>query len=162
MSTPTYWKPPHINKVYEAITAIADKRIVQEPDAPHKAKCYSSSGNKFYEIELDPTTLAMMSNDNSAYYTDSLSYPMIALLMLNGHLERSSFLEEALSGIYWKDINQKYKNDYDRSIEHVLTELKEKGVDTTKVEEQIAEIYEKVIEMKIEHLGKKETPPSGY
>ncbi len=162
MSTPTYWKTPHINKVYEAITAIADKRIVQEPDDPHKAKCYSSSGNKFYEIELDPSKLAMMSNDNSAYYTDSLSYPMIALLMLNGYLERSTYLEEVLSGIYWKDINQKYNNDYDRSIQHVLAELKEKGIDTAKVEEEISEIYEKVIEMKVELLGEKKRPPTGY
>ena len=59
------WKKPRISKIYEALTAIADGRI--ELVSENKARCYSSSKGKFYEIEYDPETDSIMSNDNTAY-----------------------------------------------------------------------------------------------
>ena len=85
------WKKAHISKIYEALTAIADGRI--ELISTNKARCFSSSKGKFYEVEFDPQTNGIMSNDNTAYYTDSVSYPMIALLMLKGKITYDQIYE---------------------------------------------------------------------
>lgn len=154
------WKSPHISKIYEALTAIADSRI--ELDGPSKAKCYSSSKGKYYEIEYDSETGSMMSNDNTAYYTDSVSYPMVALLMLKGKIDYNDSLLNLLKGIYWKDINQKFKNDYDKAIEFVLADLQKKGIDVGFIRSEISKIYKEVCELKLNYLGEKRKPPVGY
>lgn len=108
-----YWKQPHISKVYEALGAIGDGRIeiTEKSDELVKAKMYSSSRNKHYDISYNPLEKAIMSNDNSAYYVGEFSYPMIALLMLLGEILYPDYLTSNLSNIKWKDINQKFKND---------------------------------------------------
>lgn len=156
------WKQPHIAKVYEALTAIADKRIKLDPKNPNVAYCASSSRGKEYTVEYDPETGAMMSNDNSAFYTDMLSYPMIALLMLKGRIEFDDNLPESLRGIYWKQLNQKFRNDYDEAINYALNELKEKGEDVAKIRLKVEEIYKVVKTLKVGVLGKKKRPPAGY
>ena len=102
------WKQPHISKIYEALTAIADKRIELVGD--DKARCYSSSRGKYYEVEFDLKTNSFMSNDNTAYYTESFSYPMVAVLLMTDQIDYDKQLLGILAGIFWKDINQKYKN----------------------------------------------------
>lgn len=156
----TCWQKPHISKIYEAITAVAEKRIVITDE--HIAHCTSSSRGKFYTVKYDPETNSLMSNDNTAWYTDSLSYPMIALLMLEGVIEYNKKLGEILSGIVWKDINQKFKNNYDKAIEFVLIDLSAKGVDTVYLQQEVCNIYKKVCGMNFGKLGKKENPPVGY
>ena len=154
------WEKPHISKIYEALTALADSRI--ELLSPQKAKCYSSSDNKFYEIEYDPKSDSIISNDNSAFYTGSLSYPMIAFLMLTGRIAYEKKLERPLSGIHWKDINQKFNNDYDSAVDYVLSRLKDKGVSVDFVRDEIGKIYKIVCSLKLNHLGEKRLPPKGY
>lgn len=155
-----FWKKPHITKVYEALTAIADKRI--EKIMPNKAKVFSSSKGKFYEVEYDPETNAITCNDNSAYYTDTLSYPMIAYLMLEGVIKYNPKLLEPLSGILWKDINTKFKNNWESGIFHVLAILVEKGYDKKFIEQEIDTIYQQVKKLEIKQLGEKQRPPKGY
>lgn len=156
-----YWKEPHVSKIYEALTAIADGDRIELVEE-NKVRCYSSSRGKFYEIEFDPNTDQIMSNDNSAYYTDSLSYPMIALLMLKGRIKYNEQLLSALKGIRWKDINQKFKNNYDEAIEFVLKNLKSRGEDVDFIKEEINKIYKFVCELKLGYLGAKRFPPKGY
>lgn len=154
------WGKPHISKIYEAITAIADSRI--EFLTENKARCSSSSRGKYYDVEFDWNTNSMMSNDNSAYYTHILSYPMIAVLMLKGKIEYDKTLLEDLKGIFWKQINQKYKNDYDKAIAHVLDELKVKGKNVTQIKNNIEKIYKSVCKLEINQLGKLRFPPKAF
>ena len=156
----TYWLNPHISKIYEAITAIADKRI--KLIGENIAQCTSSSRGKFYTVKYDPVSNSLMSNDNTAWYTDSLSYPMVALLMMEGIIKYDSQLEQILSGIIWKDINQKFKNDYDKAIVFVLEDLANKGHNIKFIQEEINRIFNEVTSMKFGKLGKKEKPPIGY
>lgn len=156
----TTWLPPHISKIYEAITAIADQRI--ELVGENEARITSSSRGKYYTITYDPTTNSIMSNDNTAYYTGSVSYPMIALLMLKGVIDYDKSLLTPLSNIVWKDIMQKYKNDYDQGIAHVLADLAGKGIDIEEIKSKIALIYEQAITLKLNYLGKKIAPPKAY
>lgn len=150
------WKKPHISKIYEALTVIADNRMEINGN---KAKCYLSSSDKFYDVKYDPNTGGMMSNDNSAYYTYSLSYPMIAFLMLIGKIPYEQKLLEILQNICWEDINKKFKNDYDKSIKLVLGELKSEGEDIDFIRREIDKIYNFVGKLEIKTLGKLERPP---
>lgn len=156
----TTWLPPHISKIYEALTAIADKRIELVGD--NEARITSSSRGKFYTITYNPTTNSIMSNDNTAYYTGSVSYPMIALLMLKGVINYDQSLLSPLSNIVWKDIMQMYKNDYDKGIKHVLQDLSQRGVGTAQIEDKIKPIYQQALSLNLNYLGSKTRPPSAY
>ncbi len=155
-----FWKSPHLSKVYEAIGALADSRL--ELLSECSARCYSSSMGKYYEVEYDSQSNAIMSNDNSAYFTGKVSYPMIAFLMLTGKIWYDKEIVPLLKGFHWKAINLKYKNDYDKTIEHVLLELKNKGIDVGNLKTEIEAIYQQVCDLKLQQLGKRQRPPVGY
>ena len=150
----------HLSKIYEALTAIADKRYELISDT--ELKIYSSSRGKYYTVTYDPTNNLIMSNDNTAYYNHSISYPMITLLMLRGDIQYDKTLLEPLSNIVWKDIMTKYKNNYDKGIDHVLVELSNKGIDISSLQQKIASIYEQVKNLTLAPLGKRQSPPKAY
>lgn len=153
------WQKPHISKTYEALTAIADGRI--EVDGK-KAKCFSSSKGKFYEIEYDESTNSIMSNDNSAYYTGTLSYPMIVFLMIKGKVSYNESLLKPLKGIFWKGINQKFKNDYTKAVELVIEDLQKKGEDIEFIQTEVQKIHEEVCKLEMNYLGERKAPPRGF
>ncbi|MCQ3944874.1 MAG: hypothetical protein DPW11_03810, partial [bacterium] len=155
MSKP--YSPPHLSKVYEALTAIADNRFELVSDT--ELKIYSSSRGKYYTVTYDPKTNQIMSNDNTAYYTHSVSYPMLALLMLRGDLKYDPTLLSPLSNIIWKDIMTKHKNDYDAGIVEVLSSLAKKGVDIASLQSKIAAIYADACKLTLSPLGKRLPPP---
>lgn len=154
-----FWKKPHISKIYEALTVIADDRIEMRGN---EATCYSSSGDRSYEIRYDPKIGSIMSNDNAAYYTHTLSYPMIAFLMMKGIIPYDQNLEDVMPKIFWEDIYQNFKNDYDKSIKYVLGELKRNGDDTDFIEREVKKIYEFVCAMNIKTFGGFQKPPKIY
>ncbi len=160
MTNNDYWQIPPIYKIYEAITCIADKRI-ETNENKTEAKIYSSSGNKFYTVEYNPEKGEIMANDNSAWFTDKISYTMIALLMLRGDLKYDKDLEKPLANIFWKKINQKYKNDYAKAAEEVLKSLKD-DYDINWIKTEVEKIYEQVKILKLKKLGKKKFPPKGF
>ncbi len=153
------WKKPHISKVYEALTAIADNRIEINGN---NAKCYSSSGEKVYDIKYDPKIGSIMSNDNAAFFTKTLSYPMIAYLMLIGRIPYEKSLLQIFKEIYWKNINQKFKNDYDKSIKYVLGEMKRNGEDVEFVRREVKKIYDFTCALQVKTFGALQRPPKGY
>lgn len=155
-----FWKTPHINKVYEALSAIADNRIQLISET--QATLTSTSGNKSYTINYDLATGAMMSNDNSAYWTDSLSYPMIAFLMMTGRLNYDVKYLPLLANIKWKDINQKFKNDFDKSTDFVLSDIKSKGYPVDDLIKEVEKVYSKVCDLKINQFGHKIKPSEAY
>lgn len=155
------WKtPPDNHIVYEALTALADKRLEVIND--HEAHCYSSSGRKYYAITYDPQTHAIMSNDNMAYYIGQVSYPMIAFLMMKGEISYDYRLLECLKGIPWKDINQKFLNQWEKSVGYVLAQLKERCIDTAYVQDEVAKIFAIVQKLDLTQLGEKIVPPKAY
>jgi len=151
------WKIPSITKIYEALGTIADERIEVAENA---AKSYSSTRNKFYTITYDPAANAIMSNDNSSFYKGELGYPSIALLMKLGVLSFDSEYANILKGIAWKDINQKFKNNYEKALDFILSSKTEE--ERTKLKEFAEKVYEEIKELKINMLGQKTTPPEGY
>ena len=151
------WKIPSITKVYEALGTIADDRIEV---VGNTAKSYSSTRNKFYTIAYDPVTNAIMSNDNSSFYKGELGYPSIALLMKLGVLSYDQSCANILKNIPWKDINQKFENNYEKALDFILSSKTEE--ERTKLKEFAEKVYKEIKELKISMLSQKTTPPEGY
>ena len=151
------WNHPSVTKIYEALGAVADDRIEASGNT---AKCYSSSRNKYYDITYDPDSKAIMSNDNSSYWTGDLGYPAIAFLLKSGVLEYRAEMGELLKGVAWKDINQKFKNDFDEALKFILQDLDFSN--KMKLGEYTQSLLEAIKELNLKKLGKCTIPPKGY
>ena len=151
------WETPPIIKVYEALGAVADNRLAIDGNA---AKCFSSSGNKFYDVIYDPEQNAIMTNDNGSYWKGYLGYPAIAYLLQKEVIPYQEELASALRGIKWKDVNQEFKNDFDKTLIFILTSLDEQT--RANLENYAQSILAQITELKLSKLGKKMKPPSGY
>ncbi len=152
-----FWLNPPIIKIYQALGAVADGRVVL---LGNSAKVYSSSRNKFYTVTYDPETKAIMMNDNASFFRGYLGYPGISFLMLIGEIKYNPVVAEKLKGILWKDINQKFKNNFEDTREFVLSN---RTTDERKKIEQEVQSIEG--QFKVKHfsvLGKKVKPPEGY
>ncbi len=149
------WKNPHISRIYEALTAIADNRIEINGN---RAKCYEFGNDRVYDIQYDPVNGSVMSNDNAAFYTYSLSYPIIAYLMSIGKIPYQKKLLEIFKNVCWKDINQHFKNNYDKSIRFVLEGFKKEGQDIDFIKMEIKGIYDFTCNLQIKTLGKLQRP----
>lgn len=152
-----YWHQPkdeHI--IYEALTAIADGRVEVTENS---AKVFSSSRNKFYIVNFDLKYLSFMSDDNMAYYRDEVSYPMLAVLLEEKVIQYDENILKFFANVPWKDINQKNKNDYMKSVEEFL----ESRVNVRReIEGEVKEIFDKLLNLKLKVLGKKVLPPDAY
>ncbi len=151
------WKNPKPVKIYEALGAVADKRV---EISGNTGKVFSSSRNKFYEINYAPESNEIMSNDNSSYWTDTLGYPAIAFLMKIKVLSYSEEIGGILKGVLWKDINQKFKNNFEKALDFVLSS-KTDG-ERKKLAEFVSEADKEIKNLKLGMLGEKVIPPSGY
>jgi hypothetical protein len=154
------WAKPPLNKVYEALGALGDERVEVEGNS---AKVYSSSRNKYYDVTYDPERNLISSNDNASYFVGYLGYPAIALLLAKGVVGYDPRLAEYLKGFAWKDINQKFKNDFDRTNNYIDEQIEKKyGIDMNDFHNQIERILDKVVHLQLEKSTARKKPPQGY
>ena len=153
------WKIPPKIKIYEALGTLADGRIEVYDDS---AKVYSSSGNKFYTVTYDPNANAIMTNDNGSYWQGYLGYPAIAYLMSVGKIKFDKKYSTALKGIAWKDVNTKFKNDFEKTIVYVNELLASSDIEVEAFEKEIEEILKQIKKLNLSLLGQKNKPPVGY
>lgn len=151
------WDFPPLPKYYEALGAIADERLELGANI---AKVYSSSGNKYYEVIYDPETNSVMCNDNASYWKGYLGYPALAFLMKKGVLSYDEKLANILKGVPWKDINQRFKNDFDKALEYILSSKSEE--ERTSLEKFVQKLDQEIQELNPSLLGEKVRPPEGY
>ncbi len=144
--------PPHRIKILEALGVIADNRIQDD-------KVYSSSGNKFYTVNYRENKI--YSNDNSSYWQNKLGYPCIAYLMSIKKLSYNQEYANALKSIKWKDLNQLYKNDFDKTLNQILNQIKGK-INIDELNNYINEVLEEIKNLNLELLEPKTKPPEGY
>ena len=121
------WKMPPLVKVYEALGAIGDGRV-RIADA-RRAFVTSSDGSKTYEVETSEDGGEISSNDNASYWQGYLGYPAIAVMIARGLIRPDETAVHALAGVAWKQLNTRYRNDYDRTIEDVTRRAAERGCD---------------------------------
>ncbi len=151
------WKHPPVIKIYEALGSVADDRVKIDGN---KAQVGSSSGNKFYTVTYDPETQSIMQNDNGSFWKGYLGYPAIALLMKKGVLPYEEGTANLLQGIKWKDLNQRFKNDFDKTLEFILDSKTEPEKEVLK--RIVSQIDAKIKELNLNLLGEKIRPPEGY
>ena len=151
------WKTPPIIKIYEALGSVIDGRLEV---AENSAKCYSSSGNKYYDIDYSPDDNAIMVNDNGSYWKGYLGYPAIAFLLKIGVLDYKNEYALLFKGIAWKDINQKFKNDFDKTIEYIFKEID--PVKRKEIEDYAEQLLADIKDLNLSKLGEMKKPPSGY
>lgn len=82
-------KRPPLEKIYEAYSAIADDRVSM---GEHEAAVRSSDGGGEYRVTW--TGDAYASTDNATYWQGYAGYPVLAVLLLQGHLP----LDRTLAG----------------------------------------------------------------
>lgn len=151
------WEHPPIIKIYEALGAVADSRIEV---AGNEAKIYSSSGNKFYTISYDPDTKAIMANDNGSFWKGYLGYPAIAFLMKIGVLPYEEEVGALLKDVKWKDINQQFNNDFNKTLDFILSSKSE--IEKETLNQFATKIDAHIRELNLGMLGSKVKPPEGY
>lgn len=149
-------KDEHI--IYEALSAIADKRFEMISDT--KARCTSTSKGKNYEIEMIGNSI--MSNDNMAYYRGEVSYPMVVMFLEKGMYPYDKEILKHFVGIKWKDINQKNKNDYMKSVGQVLDSIQKSGGDIEHIKGEVNRMYKELCDTTFQILGEKKLPPKAY
>lgn len=150
------WKMPPVIKIYEALGAIADERIIVEDD---KAEVYSSEGNKKYDVVYSKQDNAIMSNDNGSYWVGYLGYPSIAYLMSRGIIEYREEYGQALKSIEWKKINVANKNDFDKTQQQIDLIMESKGANLDEFYLYLAQVMKKIEELDLNYLGNKKQPP---
>ncbi len=102
-------KPPRI-KVLEAIGSIGDERITLVSD--DEARVVSSMGDREYRVvvkNVSNNVFRVYSNDNGTIYRGYVGYPIIAFLMLKGVIPIDKDVMRAMTGVPWKELNEKYR-----------------------------------------------------
>ena len=130
----------------EALGAIGDNRIKIISDT--KAEVTSSEGDKIYKVYFYKDKMAANSTDNGTRFRKYVGYPIIAFLMLKGIISFNKEYAEALSGIDWKKINEKFK-DYSKTIEYVYNIVKEKGINPNELDSFSDKILKEINDLKL-------------
>lgn len=149
-----YYKIPIIEKIYEAYSAIADKRIAFEGE---KILAESSDHSKKYTILK--TEDSYISNDNMSFFKQTIGYPILATMMLEGKIDYNFEIVSFFKNINWKKINTEFKNDYVKAAEIILNQLKESGIDVEFVKAETEKVYSQIKELKLPYTKSKIFPP---
>lgn len=154
------WGMPPPIKVYEAIGAIGDGRVraIDNSDPPRVWEVVSSDGAKKYRVEISADGREISSNDNASYWQGYLGYPAIAVLMARGKLHASAEATRMLAGIPWKELNRRFKNDYERTAAEVARIVAERGGDFDAIRAEAASILDALEALGLER-GARRRPP---
>jgi hypothetical protein len=150
------WKMPPLAKVYEALGAIGDGRVRIE-DA-QRAFVTSSDGSKTYQVEIGNDGREISSNDNASFWQGYLGYPAIAVMIARGLIDADRSAIGALTGIPWKELNTRFRNDYDRTLAEVARRAVARGFDPGALQAAAAAVLEAVRALALRQ-GPRRRPP---
>ena len=134
-------KLPPIEKIYEAYSAIADKRVDLKED---HGEVFSSDRKKCYTVSFDGNVYS--SNDNSTYWQGYAGYPVIAVLFLQGKLPLNEKIASCFADVSWNGLNQQFRRDYAAAAEYVM---KQRQLDREAVEKEAEAVYEALKQLDI-------------
>lgn len=151
------WKMPPKAKVYEALSAVADQRVTIT--GLTSAQVRASSRDKTYDVKWSEDTREITSNDNASFWQGYMGYPIIAVLLKIGKLSFNTHIAELLGGVPWKVLNDQFKRDYDKAINHVLDQIEEKGENRTEIAQEVEKIYEQLGTLGLQRAQLRHQPP---
>lgn len=164
------WTQPPVIKIYEALGALADQRmeviksdwwLFGDISGVVKAKVYSSSREKYYDVEYNESQNAIMTNDNGSYRKWYLGYPAITLLLSLWKLSLRQEYSEVLKWILWKELNTKNNNDFDKTITEIDELLVQQWVNMSDFRSYLSEIESEISQLALNLLWSKKLPPKG-
>jgi len=155
------WKIPPPIKVFEAIGAIGDARVHAVDDGATRSvwDVISSDGSKTYRVEVSADGREISSNDNAWYGQGYLGYPAIAVLIARGTLAANPETIRLLTGIPWKELNRRYRNDYQRTTADVVRIVQERGGDFDAVRAETAAMIDSLATLGLQR-GPRSRPPT--
>lgn len=118
-------KMPPVQKVYEAMTAIADHRVSLKESS---ASVLSSEGKRSYTVKWKDDLY--YSDDPATYWQGYPGYPILAVMMELGRLPYDAHAAESMSGVEWHVLNEQFKRDYDAALQSVLKQKQMQEYDT--------------------------------
>lgn len=130
---------PPVEKIYEAYSAIVDKRITMTDE---QAIVRSSDGAKEYTVTWNGDTYT--SNDNATYWQGYAGYPVLAVLMLQDRLPFDRETASLFSGVNWTILNKKHKQNYTAAVRELLQNTKADPRAVTAVAEGVLEAVKKL------------------
>lgn len=142
------WKAPPDIKVLEALGAIADGRVKVKGNT---AIVKSSNLDKGYVVKFYPDKNKIYSTDNASKFHHYLGYPIISFLMLKGILIYSEEIAFALKGIKWKELNDKFKRNYELTKDYALKKCESRNISRQEVEDFIRTTIEKLKELNLQY-----------
>ena len=151
------WKLPPKAKVYEALSAVADGRV--RPAGATSAQVVSSGGDRTYTVEWSEDRRSFTSNDNASYWQGYLGYPVIAVLITLGELRVGDGVGDALAGVPWHDLNERFRRDYDAAVESVLAGVGERAGDRDRIAREVDGVMEQLAALGLERPGRGRRPP---
>ena len=155
------WSMPPPIKVYEAIGAIGDGRVRAVDNDPARSawEVGSSDGAKTYRVEVSADGREISSNDNASYWQGYLGYPAIAVLLIRGLYRPAANVIDALAGIPWKEINRRFKNDYEKTLAEVNRTVEASGHDPDAIASEVESVLTALRKL-APTRGKRRRPPS--
>jgi hypothetical protein len=140
------WKNPPIAKVYEALSAALDGRV--EQTGAGESIVTSSGRDKTYKVRWTEDLAAFTSNDNASKFQGYIGYPIIAVLLHLGKLPYDPGTAAPLKGIPWKELNDRFKRDYEKAIDHALVQLAPN--ERADLQQMVEDIYSRLIALGLE------------
>jgi len=153
----TAWKLPPKAKVYEALSAVADGRV--RPAGATRAEVVSSGGDRTYTVEWSDDRRSFTANDNASYWQGYLGYPVIAVLLTLGEVRVGDGDADALAGVPWHDLNERFKRDYDAAVESVLAQVGERGGGRDRIAREVDDAMDQLAALQLERPGRGRRPP---
>ncbi len=150
------WKVPPLVKVYEAMGALGDGRVALQGGT--SALVTSSEGTKTYQVEVSADLREVSSNDNASYWQGYLGYPAIATLLARGLYRTAADVVDALSGIPWKELNRRFRNDYAKTLEEVDRIIAQNGHDPDAVRAEAEAVTDALRKLAPLKSGRKRPP----
>jgi hypothetical protein len=151
------WKMPPKAKVYEALSAVADKRVSITGDTT--AKVQSSSRDKTYDVEWSEDISEITANDNASYWQGYMGYPIIAVLLQIGKISFNPRIAKLLADVPWKSVNEQFKRDYDKAISHILEAIEARGGSRMEITQEVEKIYEQLGSLGLQRSQRWRRPP---
>lgn len=138
-------KMPPKAKIYEAFSAIADKRIqIKDKEALVK----SSDWTKEYKIKWQDNKIS--STDNATFWQGYPGYPVIALWLELGIINFNKEIVFNFKNINWHELNNKYKRDYDKAVNEVINTLTNKET----ILKEVDNIYDQIAKLDFQIVRK--------
>ena len=142
------WELPPKVKIIEALSAVADERIIIEDLLSKEWKCISSSTPwKSYKILYNEKENQIYSNDSWSTNQCFLWYPAIAFLLKIWKLKYDESILEMVKDTDWIKIKWLVHKDYESSYRLILWNLHMKWFNVNNFISQIEYIYNEISEL---------------